>query len=251
MVSVSVVSSLAAGYQYSAPCCVVTFQRTNRNKNTRAKKTAKKTTRARAAKNSSWPSEQARKTAFSTAPVEQKNVAAVVRNGLLPSWLNGCFYRNGPGTFENGTEEGMLHLADGYGMVVKIDIRGRENAATISNSFVKSNAYEEYKKNGKMTWREFGTPKQVDGIGERIVDVVRTILRSVGIGQGMIWTDNASVHVIPRVDDLCAMAETVDGTGLWTYHTVFRVAGLVAIMSVFIQFGIRSSSIEKEALGDG
>ena len=46
-------------------------------------------------------------------------------------------------------------------------------------------------------------------------------------------------------------AETVDGTGLWTYHTVFRVAGLIAIMSVFIQFGIRSSSIEKEALGDG
>ena len=46
-------------------------------------------------------------------------------------------------------------------------------------------------------------------------------------------------------------AETVDGTGLWTYHTVFRVAGLIDIMSVFIQFGIRSSSIEKEALGDG
>jgi len=34
-------------------------------------------------------------------------------------------------------------------------------------------------------------------------------------------------------------AATVDGTGLWTYHTVFRVAGLVAILGVFIQWGIQ------------
>ncbi len=34
-------------------------------------------------------------------------------------------------------------------------------------------------------------------------------------------------------------AATVDGTGLWTYHTVFRVAGLIAILGVFIQWGIQ------------
>tara|TARA_B100000900_G_scaffold257431_1_gene219416 strand:- start:1254 stop:1649 length:396 start_codon:yes stop_codon:yes gene_type:complete len=46
-------------------------------------------------------------------------------------------------------------------------------------------------------------------------------------------------------------AETVDGIGLWTYHTVFRVAGLIAIMSVLIQFGIKKSSTDLEAMNDG
>jgi len=45
-------------------------------------------------------------------------------------------------------------------------------------------------------------------------------------------------------------AETVDGTGVWTYHTVFRVAGLIAIMSVLIQFGIKQPSTNSEAIGD-
>jgi hypothetical protein len=34
-------------------------------------------------------------------------------------------------------------------------------------------------------------------------------------------------------------AETVDGSGIWTYHTVFRAAGLVAAMGLIIQMGIR------------
>jgi len=156
--------------------------------------------------------------------VEQKNEQAVVKNGQVPSWLNGCFYRNGPGTFENGTEKGMLHLFDGYGMVVKIDIQGKENTASISNSFVKSNAYKEFKRKNKMEWREFGTPKPVDGLGERLGDVVRTILGSVGVGQGT--TDNASVHVIPRGDGLWAMTETVDGT-FWIDRDTLETKGTV------------------------
>lgn len=159
---------------------------------------------------SSWPSSKARQTAFGTTPREQFDEPAPVRNGKLPSWLNGCFYRNGPGTFENGTDEGMLHLFDGYGMVVKVDIAGKTNDAAISNVFVKSNAYNEFKNNSKMKWREFGTPKPVDGLGEKIADVVSTILGSIGIGQGT--TDNASVHIIPRGEHLWAMTETVDGT---------------------------------------
>ena len=46
-------------------------------------------------------------------------------------------------------------------------------------------------------------------------------------------------------------AETVNGTGLWTYHTVFRVAGLIALMSVLIQFGIKKSSRDQEAMING
>ena len=39
-------------------------------------------------------------------------------------------------------------------------------------------------------------------------------------------------------------AATVDGAGLWTYHTVFRIAGLVAVLGVLIQWGIQRTEIE-------
>lgn len=38
-------------------------------------------------------------------------------------------------------------------------------------------------------------------------------------------------------------AATVDGVGLWTYHTVFRIAGLIAIFGVFIQWGIQRTEM--------
>ena len=40
-------------------------------------------------------------------------------------------------------------------------------------------------------------------------------------------------------------SETVDGIGLWTYHTVFRVAGLVAIFALALNY-LPNSKIEKE-----
>ena len=159
---------------------------------------------------SSWPSEVARRTAFGTTPGELVNHNISQIQGSLPSWLHGTYYRNGPGTYENGTGRGMLHLFDGYGMVVKIDMDGRTQEATISNAFVESEAYMRYKETGVMEWREFGTPKVEGGVLEEIRNVVRTIVGSIGIGQGV--TDNASVHVIPRGDEMWAMTETVPGT---------------------------------------
>ena len=37
---------------------------------------------------------------------------------------------------------------------------------------------------------------------------------------------------------------TVDGTELWTYHTVFRIAGLIAIFGVLIQWGIQRTEVK-------
>ena len=33
---------------------------------------------------------------------------------------------------------------------------------------------------------------------------------------------------------------TVDGEGLWTYHTCFRVAGVVFFAALLLQFGLRT-----------
>ena len=165
----------------------------------------------------SWPRKEARETAFGmTSPKELYNeIVEVTTTGAsgVPGWLHGCFYRNGPGTYENGTPGGMEHLFDGYGMIVKFDIDPTKKPSCVvsmSNSFVKSGAYRKFKETGRMAWREFGTPLRHQSVVESVVDVGSTILGSLGIGQGV--TDNASVHIVKFGSSFWAMTETVPGT---------------------------------------
>ena len=187
---------------------------------------------------SSWPSKEARGTAFGNTVLENgnssKNEEAVVE-GTLPSWLRGSYYRNGPGWYDNGTEEGMLHMFDGYGLLTKIELHGGNNSASMRVAFVQSEAYQAYRRTGKMKWREFGTPVPAKNAGEKFVDVFRMMLGSAGLVQGV--TDNSSVNVLPRRGDgsdsknnknevLWAMTETVAGTyaiDSETLETVQRV----------------------------
>ena len=37
-------------------------------------------------------------------------------------------------------------------------------------------------------------------------------------------------------------SETVEGIGLWTYHTCFRVAGLIFIVALILQIKIKNNS---------
>jgi len=174
---------------------------------------------------SSWPSKEARDTAFGNTNLGvgncSKNEAAVV-DGTLPSWLCGSYYRNGPGWYDNGTEEGMLHMFDGYGLLTKVELHGEDNSASMRVAFVESEAYQAYRRTNKMKWREFGTPVPTKNAGEKIVDVLRMMLGSAGVVQGV--TDNSSVNVLHRRGDgneshnlnqsdvLWAMTETVAGT---------------------------------------
>ena len=71
--------------------------------------------------------------------------------------------------------------------------------------------------------------------------------RAMGAQEGF----GALSRIIGPVFAAFIWAETVDGTGLWTYHTVFRVAGLIAITSVLIQLGIKKPNTDSEAMSDG
>ena len=166
----------------------------------------------------SWPSEQAIRTAFGTAESELRDAPAPVKNGTLPLWLTGAFYRNGPGTYRNGTPDGMLHLFDGYGMLVKVELSGETNTATVSNAFVRSSAYKEFTRLGRMAWREFGTARQLETSWDRAAEIAGTIGGALGLGETKGVTDHASVNVIERGRDengvacMWAMTETVPGT---------------------------------------
>jgi carlactone synthase/all-trans-10'-apo-beta-carotenal 13,14-cleaving dioxygenase len=166
---------------------------------------------------SSWPSEAALRGAFgNTTPKQQQNLEVSV-SGKLPEWLNGCYLRNGPGTYENGTADGMAHMFDGYAQILKLQIDGKSSSVKLSHEFVKSEAYKTFENSGKMKWREFATPVPSEGILSTVTDIATMALGSMGIGQGV--TDNASVNVLPapyskdgKNKKFWAVTETVAGT---------------------------------------
>jgi carlactone synthase/all-trans-10'-apo-beta-carotenal 13,14-cleaving dioxygenase len=171
-------------------------------------------------------------TAFGAAETELRDVPATVKNGVLPAWLTGSFYRNGPGTYKNGSPGGMTHLFDGYGMLVKVELRGGTNSATVSNAFIRSSAYKAFARTGRMAWREFGTPRQMETGWDKAAEIAGTIGGALGLGETKGVTDNASVNVIARGRDangvarMWAMTETVPGTfeiDPETLHTTGRV----------------------------
>lgn len=145
---------------------------------------------------SPWPSRNALGAAFgATFPAQQQDVAVTV-HGRLPPWLSGMYIRNGPGTYENGTVEGMNHMFDGYALLLKFDVDGANNQATMSHKFLESKAWQALNSNGRMKWREFGTAVPSNGIVDKITDFAQTALGAMGIGEGV--TDNASVSILPR-----------------------------------------------------
>ncbi|KAL4523246.1 hypothetical protein Ndes2437B_g00374 [Nannochloris sp. 'desiccata'] len=166
----------------------------------------------------SWPSEAALRGAFGdTSPKQQQNLEVSVI-GKLPEWLLGCYLRNGPGTYKNGTAEGMVHMFDGYAQILKLQIDGTANLVKLSHEFIQSEAYKALETTGKMQWREFATPVPSEGVFSRISDVATMAFGSMGIGQGV--TDNASVNVLPapyssdknQNKKFWAVTETVAGT---------------------------------------
>jgi len=120
-------------------------------------------------------------------------------SGRLPEWLQGAYVRNGPGSYKNGTPQGMAHWFDGYGCLVKMEVNGSNNTVTASHRFLESKAYQAFKTDGKMKWREFATAVPTEGWVAKAVDVATMALGSMGIMQGV--TDNASVNVLQQVKD--------------------------------------------------
>lgn len=106
-----------------------------------------------------------------------------------------------------------MHLFDGYSLLLKVQLDGAANSATLSHRFLRSQAYQHFEETGRMRWREFGTPVPHRSLGERVAEVAGTILGTMGLSQGV--TDNASVNVIPQpCGRVLAVTETVQGTYL-------------------------------------
>lgn len=74
-------------------------------------------------------------------------------SGEIPQTLRGGFYRNGPGRLERGGRR-MGHWFDGDGAILGVDFTG--TAATATYRYVKTAAYQDEEKAGKLLYGGYG-----------------------------------------------------------------------------------------------
>ena len=82
--------------------------------------------------------------------------------------------------------------------------------------------------------------------------LLTTESRIQGIDLGRVMGAQEGLGALSRIFGpiLAAIiwAETVDGSGLWSYHTVFRVAGLVAILTLVLHLDVFRPRNNREAV---
>jgi carotenoid cleavage dioxygenase-like enzyme len=125
----------------------------------------------------------------------ETSVDALPVEGTVPAWLSGTLLRNGPARFEVGPDR-FRHWFDGLGMLHRFGIGG--GAISYANRFLRSPAYLEAERTGRITCPEFATDPQ------------RSLLERLGAklsGHGGA-SDNANVTIVPFADHYLALTET-------------------------------------------
>jgi beta,beta-carotene 9',10'-dioxygenase len=113
--------------------------------------------------------------------------------GALPRWLTGSLVRTGPAKFEVG-ERSYNHWFDGLAMLHRFGFG--EGRVSYVNRFLRTRAYREAEKTGRISYAEFAT------------DPCRTLFQRVVQVFDPRSTDNASVNVMRLGDEYVAMTET-------------------------------------------
>src|SRR3954468_1890488 len=75
-------------------------------------------------------------------------------DGQMPRWLRGVLVRNGPALFEIG-EQRLNHWFDGLAMLHGFAFG--DGRVSYANRFLRSSAYDAWKREGRMKYSEFGT----------------------------------------------------------------------------------------------
>ncbi|CAF1013350.1 unnamed protein product [Adineta steineri] len=86
-------------------------------------------------------------------PIEGKTT------GIIPNWINGCLYQNGPGLLDV-TGKRVQHLFDAFSLIQKFTIKNGH--VTYQNRILQSDAYKQAYKTGRSCYSEYGTSKYQD-----------------------------------------------------------------------------------------
>jgi beta,beta-carotene 9',10'-dioxygenase len=128
--------------------------------------------------------------------------------GKIPEWLKGNLYRNGPGANEinNDATTSLYHAFDGFAFIQKYNIDGPSQSVRFRGSFIKSRAYTESLKTGRLITRQFGTDPCKSIFGR---------FQSLFRGRDPTsFTDDTGVTVQMVNNELLALTETVTGNAL-------------------------------------
>ena len=91
--------------------------------------------------------------AFGACAAEHAGLPVTIR-GLLPTYVDGTCYLNGPGRFVRGAVK-YRHWLDGDGMVCALRVGG--DGCTLTNRFVRSEKFVREEDEGRAIFRTFGT----------------------------------------------------------------------------------------------
>ncbi|XP_041855949.1 beta-carotene 15, 15-dioxygenase 2, like [Melanotaenia boesemani] len=118
--------------------------------------------------------------------------------GIIPTWINGSFLRNGPGKFEFGNDK-YNHWFDGMAMMHRFHIY--EGNVTYSSRFLRSDSYVCNSEKNRIVVSEFGTLAMPD-------PCKNIFARFFSRFQIPKATDNASVNFVKYKGDYYVSTET-------------------------------------------
>jgi carotenoid cleavage dioxygenase-like enzyme len=118
--------------------------------------------------------------------------------GQIPTWLSGTLIRNGPAKFEVGPQS-YRHWFDGLAMLHAFAFR--EGQVFYSNRFLRSGAFEDASRTGKIVRGEFATNPQRSPLG-------------------WLW----SLFFPKPADNACVNVTMIDGSHVALTETPFRIA---------------------------
>jgi carotenoid cleavage dioxygenase-like enzyme len=140
-----------------------------------------------------------------TSTTNSTNEEPIQFQGKIPEWLKGTLYRNGPGAQEvnNDVTTTVNHAFDGFAYIQKYNIDGSSQTVRFRGSFIKSHAYTQALKNGRLMTRQFGTDPCKSIFGR-----FQTLFRG---REPTTATDDTGVTIQMVNNELLALTETVTG----------------------------------------
>jgi carotenoid cleavage dioxygenase-like enzyme len=135
---------------------------------------------------------------------------ALSLTGTLPYWLKGWLLRNGPAKYEAGSQK-LNHWFDGFAKLHKFVFESEK--VRYSSSFIRSKAYVQAQKQGKIVYQEFATNPET-AFWQKVVSLFSPNL-----------TDNPNVNVCKLGERRLALTETsfVTRFDLAPLHTLGRL----------------------------
>jgi all-trans-8'-apo-beta-carotenal 15,15'-oxygenase len=158
--------------------------------------------------------------------------------GLLPAWLRGTWYINGPARFQYGGRQ-YKHWLDGDGMVCALQFGA--DAIRFTNRFVRTRKFEEEQRAGRFIYRGFGT----SFAGDRLR---RNVMLEPPVNVSVYPYDGRVLALGEQTLPFELDPETLETRGEYDFHgSLNELTPFAAHAKVFdslLNFGISFSAIQ-------